>query len=206
MRPCASGCDRTTALQPALDFDAAMAMRRAEADEFYAALQSDIADADQRLVQRQALAGMLWCKQFYGYDVRRWLEGDPLQPAPPAERTSRAQRRLGPPGPRRYRPLGGRRYPFDAGFLGISVVRGLGSRLPLRDFRADRSGLCESAIGVADASARAASQRPDARLRMEFQRRQSADPSLGGARKSTRSTARARASATRCFWSASFTS
>ena len=71
---------------PASDFDAEFAARRAEADEFYAAVQSGIDDADQRLVQRQALAGMLWSKQFYGYDVRRWLQGDPLQPAPPQER------------------------------------------------------------------------------------------------------------------------
>ena len=63
-------------------------MRRAEADAFYAAVQSGIADADQRLVQRQAFAGMLWCKQFYGYDVRRWLQGDRLQPPPPSERSS----------------------------------------------------------------------------------------------------------------------
>jgi hypothetical protein len=69
-------------------FDMTMAARRAEADEFYEALQSGIADADQRLVQRQALAGMLWCKQFYGYDVRRWLQGDPAQPEPPPERAS----------------------------------------------------------------------------------------------------------------------
>jgi hypothetical protein len=69
-----------------LDFDEAMAARRAEADEYYDALQAEIVDADQRLVQRQALAGMLWCKQFYGYDVRRWLQGDPGQPAPPPNR------------------------------------------------------------------------------------------------------------------------
>ncbi|WP_158812757.1 glucosidase [Methylocapsa sp. S129] len=73
---------------PFLDFDSTFAARRAEADEFYAALQSGIADEDQRLVQRQALAGMLWSKQFYGYDVRRWLQGDPLQPAPAPERAS----------------------------------------------------------------------------------------------------------------------
>ena len=30
---------------------------------------------------RQAFAGMLWCKQFYHYDVRRWLDGDPAQTA-----------------------------------------------------------------------------------------------------------------------------
>jgi hypothetical protein len=68
------------------DFDAVMAQRIAEADEFYDALQADIADADARLVQRQAYAGMLWCKQFYGYDIRRWLAGDPLQPKPPDSR------------------------------------------------------------------------------------------------------------------------
>lgn len=70
------------------DFDAVMVQRRVEADEFYAALQSEQDNADKRLVQRQALAGMMWCKQFYGYDVRRWLEGDPLQPPPPPERLS----------------------------------------------------------------------------------------------------------------------
>jgi hypothetical protein len=41
---------------------------------------------DARSVMRQALAGMLWSKQWYHYDVRRWLEGDPGQPPPPPER------------------------------------------------------------------------------------------------------------------------
>ncbi len=71
---------------PFVDHDEIFAARLAEADAFYAALQTGIADADARLVQRQALAGMLWSKQFYRYDVRRWLIGDPLQPAPPPER------------------------------------------------------------------------------------------------------------------------
>ena len=35
---------------------------------------------------RQALAGMLWSKQLYAYDVARWLDGDPAQPTPPASR------------------------------------------------------------------------------------------------------------------------
>jgi hypothetical protein len=68
------------------DHDAIFAARLADADEFYAALQAHIDDPDARLVQRQALAGMLWSKQFYRYDVRRWLIGDPLQPKPPPER------------------------------------------------------------------------------------------------------------------------
>ena len=66
--------------------EALFARRQAEADEFYAALQHDIADADARLVQRQALAGMLWTKQYYQFDVTRWHDGDPGQPKPPRAR------------------------------------------------------------------------------------------------------------------------
>ncbi len=71
---------------PFADFNDVMLLRIAETDEFYAALQADLADADALLVQRQAYAGMLWCKQFFGYDIRRWLAGDPLQPPPPDSR------------------------------------------------------------------------------------------------------------------------
>jgi hypothetical protein len=68
------------------DFDATFAARRREADEFYAELQADISEPDVRLVQRQAFAGMIWSKQYFGYDVRRWLIGDPAQPLPPSAR------------------------------------------------------------------------------------------------------------------------
>ncbi len=71
---------------PFADHDALIAARLADADEFYAVLQRHIDDPDARLVQRQALAGMLWSKQFYRFDVRRWLDGDPLQPPPPPGR------------------------------------------------------------------------------------------------------------------------
>ncbi|HEV2673007.1 MAG TPA: glucosidase [Aliidongia sp.] len=74
------------AKDPFKDFARLFAKRKVEADEFYEALQSGIADPDARLVQRQALAGLLWSKQFYHIDVPRWLAGDPTQPAPPAER------------------------------------------------------------------------------------------------------------------------
>ncbi len=67
-------------------FDPIMDSRRADADAFYDALQRGMAGDDARLVQRQALAGMLWCKQFYAMDVRRWLDGDPGQPSPPEQR------------------------------------------------------------------------------------------------------------------------
>ena len=67
-------------------FDAVCGHRRDEADAFFAVLQKDIADPDARLVQRQALAGLLWSKQVYRYSVRRWLDGDPAEPPPPPER------------------------------------------------------------------------------------------------------------------------
>ena len=60
----------------------------AEADEFYATL-APAARADELMVMRQAFAGMLWSKQFYNYDVRRWLDGDPGRPPPPARRNGR---------------------------------------------------------------------------------------------------------------------
>ena len=71
--------------KPFAGFDADVDRRRQEADGFYAQLQKDMSE-DQRLVQRQALAGMIWSKQFFYYDVRKWLQGDPGQPAPPAGR------------------------------------------------------------------------------------------------------------------------
>ncbi|MBX7083351.1 MAG: glucosidase [Nannocystaceae bacterium] len=71
---------------PFADVDGLFALRRGEADAFYHRLQADMSDADARAVQRQALAGMIWSKQFYHYDVRQWLDGDPDQPPPPSER------------------------------------------------------------------------------------------------------------------------
>ncbi len=68
------------------DFDDILAVRKNEADDFYRELQPANADADTVMVQRQAFAGMLWNKQFYYYDIHKWLNGDPAQPSPPAER------------------------------------------------------------------------------------------------------------------------
>jgi hypothetical protein len=67
-------------------FDRVMAERRAEADEFYDELTPRDATADEAMVMRQAFAGMLWSKQLFYYDVKRWLDGDPTQPTPPPER------------------------------------------------------------------------------------------------------------------------
>jgi len=68
------------------EFDAVFAERISEADEFYATVIPSRLSDDAQAVMRQALAGMLWSKQWYHYDIRRWLEGDPTQPVPPAER------------------------------------------------------------------------------------------------------------------------
>lgn len=76
----------TGATNPFDHFDAIMVARKADADEFYAAKQSTIADADVRAVQRQAWAGLLWSQQTYIYDVRTWLQGDSAMPPPPSER------------------------------------------------------------------------------------------------------------------------
>ena len=53
--------------------DALIAQRRAECEQFYESITPESLDADRRLVMRQALAGMIWSKQYYQYDVERWL-------------------------------------------------------------------------------------------------------------------------------------
>ncbi|HEX6467434.1 MAG TPA: glucosidase [Terriglobales bacterium] len=62
--------------------------RQHEADEFYHEVIPQNLSPDGKNVMRQSLAGLLWSKQFYNYDVRTWLAGDPGQPAPPPERNA----------------------------------------------------------------------------------------------------------------------
>jgi len=62
------------------EFGEVFALRRAEADAFYAGIAAPGMSADQRRVVRQALAGMLWSKQYYGYDVERWLAEHGVDP------------------------------------------------------------------------------------------------------------------------------
>jgi hypothetical protein len=66
-------------------FDEMVARRRAEADEFYGTVIPAGIDGDRKNIMRQALGGLLWSKQFYYYDVARWLRGD-LGVEPPRER------------------------------------------------------------------------------------------------------------------------
>lgn len=71
---------------PWLDFDAQMARRIQESEEFFAHRQPRALSQDESLVWRQALAGLLWSKKFYHFDVKAWLEGDPTSPPPPSQR------------------------------------------------------------------------------------------------------------------------
>jgi hypothetical protein len=67
-------------------FDDIFLQRIIEADDFYTVRQHPSANDDEKNMQRQAWAGMFWNKQFYSYDVNRWLKGDPGQPLPPEQR------------------------------------------------------------------------------------------------------------------------
>jgi len=64
-------------------FESVLASRKTEADEFYARRAPADLSEDAKNVQRQAFAGLLWSKQFYHFDVRTWLEGDPAGSPPP---------------------------------------------------------------------------------------------------------------------------
>ena len=68
--------------------DEIIARRKAEADEFYGSIHPREASADERRIQRQALAGLLWSKQSYFLDVNVWLDGDDPSSPPPATRAS----------------------------------------------------------------------------------------------------------------------
>jgi hypothetical protein len=58
----------------------------AEADAFYAEIHPPKASADEKMIQRQAFAGMMWSKQNYIFDVDLWLAGDNSKSPPPASR------------------------------------------------------------------------------------------------------------------------
>ncbi|BAC89109.1 MGH1-like glycoside hydrolase domain-containing protein [Gloeobacter violaceus] len=79
-------CDRPDLAQPfGGEFETVLKTRIHEAEEFYARVCPD-GTPEERNIQRQAFAGMLWNKQFYHFVVERWLKGDPSAPPPPASR------------------------------------------------------------------------------------------------------------------------
>ena len=72
--------------QPLAEADAIFAQRKAEADTFYESVFPEGASADEKHVQRRALAGLLWTKQSYIFDVAKWLDGDNPDSPPPQSR------------------------------------------------------------------------------------------------------------------------
>lgn len=73
--------------RPFTDIEQIIANRKAEADDFYNAIHPRKASEDERRIQRQALAGLLWTKQLYLFDVEEWLKGDDPNTPPPEHRT-----------------------------------------------------------------------------------------------------------------------
>ena len=69
------------------EVDTIVDQRRSEADAFFASLHPRGATGDEQTLQRRAIAALLWNKQFYLYDVHRWLDGDDPSCPPPAART-----------------------------------------------------------------------------------------------------------------------
>jgi Mannosylglycerate hydrolase MGH1-like glycoside hydrolase domain len=76
----------TVSAEPFIGFDDIFEQRIREADEFYSSRIPEAATPEERNIVRQAYAGLLWSKQFFHYNVKHWVEGDPAQPPPPAER------------------------------------------------------------------------------------------------------------------------
>jgi hypothetical protein len=87
--PPAAKVQANAPLGPFSDFDALLAARGREADEFYSAVIPASLDADARNVMRQAIAGMLWSKQFYYYDLHTWLTEHGADPFNPSRRAPR---------------------------------------------------------------------------------------------------------------------
>ena len=69
-----------------LSFEENLAQRQREADEFYKAITPQATSEDEAHVMRQALAGMLWGKQYYYFDLNRWLDEHEAHPLKVAKR------------------------------------------------------------------------------------------------------------------------
>lgn len=72
--------------KPFENFEPIFFSRVQEADEFYNEVQTGVEDPELRMIQRQAYAGMMWCKQFYYFNINQWLKGDPIHKDLPKSR------------------------------------------------------------------------------------------------------------------------
>jgi hypothetical protein len=72
--------DQTNLKEPFLNFEEIFAESLKTADDFYEIIQKDIKSEEEKTIQRQAFAGMMWSKQFYYYNIDQWMNGDPKMP------------------------------------------------------------------------------------------------------------------------------
>jgi hypothetical protein len=84
--------DKPALKKPLVEAEAILKQRKEEADEFYNSIAPPSATEDEKLVQRQAFAGLLWSKQSYLYDVNVWFDGDCERWSPPASRRNNRNR------------------------------------------------------------------------------------------------------------------
>jgi hypothetical protein len=68
------------------EFDQIFEQRINECNEYYARIHPENCTPEEKAIQRQAYAGLLWTKQFFHFVTQEWLDGDPQGPAPPAIR------------------------------------------------------------------------------------------------------------------------
>ena len=150
-----------------------------DADEFYDRITPRSLSEDERRVHRQALAGMLWTKQYYYFDLDRWLKEHEAHPLLGGAQQRRPEHRVVPHAERRRH--------LDARQVGVPVVRGLGPRLP-HDLPVARGLRLRQGAAAPDAAEPLhPPQRADARVRVELQRREPARCTPGRRCSSTRS-------------------
>lgn len=77
---CLRFSDKTNLKEPFLDFNEIFENSVKIADDFYEIIQKDIQNEEEKAIQRQAFAGMMWSKQFYYYNIDQWMNGDPKMP------------------------------------------------------------------------------------------------------------------------------
>ena len=195
---CGSRTSVPRAKASALTSTTVMHARRDEADEFFDDLADVPAGSPLRDVQRRAIAGLLWAKKHFRYDVREWLEGDPAMPSPPARSGERTQPRVGAPLQRRHH--------LDARRVGVPVVRRVGPRVPHAADGDRGSRLREGAAAAVLPRVVHAPERTAPRVRVGVQRCEPARARVGGVARATRSTARAPARRTLSSSSGSSTS
>ncbi|MBL0325766.1 MAG: glucosidase [Cytophagaceae bacterium] len=73
-------CDQENLENPLQDAEETFETAKKDADDFYAFVQKDIKSEEEKAIQRQAFAGMMWSKQFYYYNIDQWMNGDPKMP------------------------------------------------------------------------------------------------------------------------------